>query len=65
MGSGDLLNRRLVITIGNNVDLVAPDRTVTQVASAGLVFTILSAYVDDLEGGIAAIAISTATMEIE
>lgn len=65
MGSGDLLNRRLDIAIGNNVELVAPDGTVTQVASAGLVLTILSAYVDELEGGIAAIASSPATMEIE
>ena len=65
MGSGDLLNRRLTVTIGANVDLVGPGGEITSVASTGLVFTILAAYVDELDGGIATFASSPATMEIE
>jgi hypothetical protein len=66
MGNGDLLNRTLSLTIGPNVELVVDESGTTEtVPSVGLVFTIVVAYVDDAEDGIAAIAFSPATLEVE
>jgi hypothetical protein len=66
MGNGDQLNRALALTIGATVDLVDEAGTVeTGVPSSGLAFTIIAAYVDDAEDGIAAFFFSPATMEVE
>ena len=65
MGNGDLLNRQLSVTIGASVDLVDEAGTIEAVLSAGLSFTIVAVYVDDLEDGIAAFDFSAATLEVE
>ncbi len=61
MGNGDLLNRQLAVTL----DLVDESGAIENVAAAGLAFTILAVYVDDTDSGIAAFAISPATLEVE
>lgn len=65
MGNGDLLNRRFAVTLGANLDLVDGAGAIETVASAGRPLTVLAVYVDELDGGIAAFALSPATVEVE
>ncbi len=65
MGNGDLLNRQLPVTLGANVDLVDDGGIIENVPTADLAFTILAVYVDEATSGIAALAISAATLEVE
>jgi hypothetical protein len=65
MGNGDLLNRQLPVTLGANVDLVDDGGAIESVPAADLAFTILAVYVDEATDGIAAFAISPATLEVE
>ncbi|HTE54880.1 MAG TPA: hypothetical protein VK698_28700 [Kofleriaceae bacterium] len=65
MGSGDLLNRQLSVTIGADVDLVDEAGTIETVPSTGLSFGILALYVDEPEQGIVSFATSPATLEVE
>ncbi len=65
MGSGDLLDRAYPLTIGANVDLIDEAGAIATVPSAGLSFTIIAVYLDELPpDGIAAFAISPATLEV-
>ena len=64
MGGGDLLNRRLAVTIGAEVDLVDPAGTIETVPSAGLTFFVVAVYLDQVEGGMAALTVSTATIQV-
>jgi hypothetical protein len=65
MGSGDQLNRRLDLTVGDDIDLIDEAGEIATETSSGLSFTILAVYVDEAEGGIAALTISPFTMEVE
>jgi hypothetical protein len=65
MGNGDLLNRRFALSLGASVDLIDDAGAVETVPSAGVPFSILAVYVDELEGGIASFAQSPATLEVE
>jgi hypothetical protein len=65
MGNGDLLDRRFELTLGASVDLIDDAGATENVPSAGLPFTILAVYVDELEDGIAAFAQSPATLEVQ
>ena len=63
-GSGDLLNRRAAVTIGAEVDLVDPAGTIETVASAGLTFFVIAVYLDQVDGGMAALTVSTTTIQV-
>lgn len=65
MGNGDLLNRSLELTIGAEVDLVDGAGAIETVPSAGLTFFVIAVYLDQVEGGIAALTVSTATIQVE
>jgi hypothetical protein len=65
MGNGDLLNRQLPVTLGANVDLVDDGGAIESVPTADLALSILAVYVDEATDGIAAFAISPATLEVE
>lgn len=64
MGNGDLLNRALAVTIGAEVDLVDGAGTIETVPTAGLTFYVLAVYLDQIDGGIAALTVSTATIQV-
>jgi hypothetical protein len=64
MGNGDLLNRRFAVTLGANLDLIDDAGAIATVSAADRPLTIIAVYVDDAEDGIAALAISPATLEV-